>query len=269
MAGFVSELGYCLNELSDLYTVSENTVSATFLLVQGTENGVNIMKSIDKGPFQMGTFKETLSEGTEENGVNIMKSIDKGPFQMGTFKETLSEGTEGSSPMDNLIEKLTNTLSLLTQSYKTYLPQTNNQLQTSSNLRNQTKTQDGKVVVQNVQCRQNRGQGNNARGASAAGYKRAQNRVRYANLGQARQIKCYNFNGIGHDLALNVDNVFQANECDAFDSDILSEVHDHDHYHDAACEHNEEHKMHDDIQPTYVVNSHTDYMRDSNMIPYD
>nr|GEY69697.1 hypothetical protein [Tanacetum cinerariifolium] len=34
----------------------------------------------------------------------------------------------GLSPMNNLIENLTNTLALLTQSYKTYLPQTNNQL---------------------------------------------------------------------------------------------------------------------------------------------
>nr|GEY03446.1 hypothetical protein [Tanacetum cinerariifolium] len=121
--------------------------------------------------------------------------------------------------------------------------------------------------------------GNKARGASTAGYRGAQNRVRNANSGQARQIKCYNYNGIGHiarngtqpkrlqnseyfkdkmllmqaqenevaldeeqllfiagrkdnavdedvdeqpvqDLALNVDNVFQANDYDAFDSDV-------------------------------------------------
>ncbi|GJW25997.1 hypothetical protein Tco_0039808 [Tanacetum coccineum] len=42
----------------------------------------------------------------------------------------------GFSQTDNLIENLTNTLALLTQSYKTYLPQTNNQLRTSSNPRN-------------------------------------------------------------------------------------------------------------------------------------
>ncbi|GKF64775.1 integrase, catalytic region, zinc finger, CCHC-type containing protein, partial [Tanacetum coccineum] len=77
--------------------------------------------------------------------------------------------------MDNLIENLTNTLSLLTQSYKTYLPQINNQLRTSSNPRNQATVQDG-----------------------AAGYGGAQNRVGNANLGQARQVKCYNCNGIGH-----------------------------------------------------------------------
>ncbi|GJW62531.1 retrovirus-related pol polyprotein from transposon TNT 1-94 [Tanacetum coccineum] len=253
------------------------------------------------------------------------------------------------SPTDNLIENLTNTLALLTQSYKAYLPQTNNQLRTSSNTRNQATVQDGRVVVQNVQGRQNRGQGNNAQGAGATGYGGAQNRVGNANPGQARQIKCHNCNGIGHiernctqpkrpqnseyfkdkmlpmqaqengvaldeeqllflaggqdnvvdedvdeqpvqDLALNVDNVFQADDCDAFDSDvdeaptaqtmfmanlssadpvydkagpsydsnILSEVHDHDHYQDDVYEHHEEHEMHDDVQPNYVVESHAD-----------
>nr|GEU84514.1 hypothetical protein [Tanacetum cinerariifolium] len=103
------------------------------------------------------------------------------------------------------------------------------------------------------------------------------------------------------DLALNVDNVFQADDCAAFDfdvdkaptaqtmfmanlssadpvtdevgpsydSDILSEVHDHDHYQDVACAHHEEHVMHDSVQLDHVVDSHADYMSDSNMIPYD
>ncbi|GKG57034.1 hypothetical protein Tco_0582385, partial [Tanacetum coccineum] len=53
-----------------------------------------------------------------------------------------------------------------------YLPQTNNQLRTSSNPRNQAT-----VVVQSVQGRQNRGQGNNAWGVGVAGYEGAQNRV--------------------------------------------------------------------------------------------
>nr|GEZ90580.1 retrovirus-related Pol polyprotein from transposon TNT 1-94 [Tanacetum cinerariifolium] len=33
------------------------------LYCQGKENGVNILKSIDEGPFQMGTIRETLAEG--------------------------------------------------------------------------------------------------------------------------------------------------------------------------------------------------------------
>ncbi|GKC12742.1 hypothetical protein Tco_1009524, partial [Tanacetum coccineum] len=145
------------------------------------------------------------------------------------------------SLIENLIKNLTNTLALLTQSYKTYLPQTNNQLRTSSNLKNQATVQDGRVVVQNVLGRQNKGQGNNARGAGAAGYGGAQNRVGNANPGQARQedgvaldeeqllfIACRQDNAINEDadeqpiqdLALNVDNVFQADDCDAFDSDV-------------------------------------------------
>ncbi|GJW29477.1 hypothetical protein Tco_0046352 [Tanacetum coccineum] len=37
------------------------------LYCRGKENGVNILKSIDEGPFQMVTFRETLAEGTEGN----------------------------------------------------------------------------------------------------------------------------------------------------------------------------------------------------------
>nr|GEW25486.1 hypothetical protein [Tanacetum cinerariifolium] len=75
-------------------------------------------------------------------------------------------------------------------------------------------------------------------GGNAAGYGKAQNRVMNVNQGQARPgqartVKCYNCNGGPNnafdddvdeqpvqDLALNMDNVFQAEDCDAFDSDI-------------------------------------------------
>ncbi|GJY87083.1 retrovirus-related pol polyprotein from transposon TNT 1-94 [Tanacetum coccineum] len=55
----------------------------------------------------------------------------------------------------------------------------------------------------------------------------------------------------------------------SYDSDVLSEVHDHDHYQDVVCDHHEEHEMHDDVQPNHVVDSHADYTSDSNMTPYD
>ncbi|GJX92739.1 hypothetical protein Tco_0347325 [Tanacetum coccineum] len=35
------------------------------LYCRGKENGVNILKSIDEGPFQMRTIRDTLAEGTE------------------------------------------------------------------------------------------------------------------------------------------------------------------------------------------------------------
>ncbi|GJX49096.1 hypothetical protein Tco_0275941, partial [Tanacetum coccineum] len=37
----------------------------------------------------------------------------------------------------------------------------------------------------------------------------------------------------------------------SYDSDILSEVYDHDQYQDVVCEHHEEHEMYDDVQPNY------------------
>nr|GEZ89741.1 integrase, catalytic region, zinc finger, CCHC-type, peptidase aspartic, catalytic [Tanacetum cinerariifolium] len=35
------------------------------LYCRGKENGVNILKSIDEGPYRMGTVRETLAESTE------------------------------------------------------------------------------------------------------------------------------------------------------------------------------------------------------------
>nr|GEV13199.1 retrovirus-related Pol polyprotein from transposon TNT 1-94 [Tanacetum cinerariifolium] len=181
----------------------------------------------------------------------------------------------GLSPTDNLIENLTNTLALLTQSYKTYLPQTNNQPRTSSNTRNQVRVQDGRVVVQNVQGRLNRGHENNARGTDKMLLMQAQEHG-VALDGEQLLFIAGGQNNVDEDvdeqpvqdLALNVDNVFQADECDSFDSDvdeapttqtmfmknlssvdpvydeadpsydlnILSEVHDHENYQDVVCE---------------------------------
>nr|GFD08059.1 hypothetical protein [Tanacetum cinerariifolium] len=68
-----------------------------------------------------------------------------------SFTQIPPPRANSSSPANDLIENLTSMLALLTQSYRTFLPQTNNQLRTSSNLRNQATVQDGRVVVQNVQ----------------------------------------------------------------------------------------------------------------------
>ncbi|GJX66011.1 integrase, catalytic region, zinc finger, CCHC-type containing protein, partial [Tanacetum coccineum] len=242
----------------------------------------------------------------KENKVNILKSIDEGPFQMGTFRETLAEGNEGA-------------LHLGPERPSVYSDQS---------------PEDKESDMRNIKNggRQNRGHGNNARGAGAAGYGGAQNRVGNANPGQARQIKCYNYNGIGHltrnytqpkrpqnleyfkdkmllmqaqengvaldeeqllflagghdnavdkdvdeqpvqDLALNVDNVFQADDCDAFDSNVdeaptaqtmfMANLSSVDPVYDEA-----KHEMHDDVQLTYVVDSHADYTSNIIMIPY-
>ncbi|GJU37057.1 integrase, catalytic region, zinc finger, CCHC-type containing protein [Tanacetum coccineum] len=105
----------------------------------------------------------TLSSKSPQSSTEPVPYLDN--FQMDS----------GSSSTENLIESLSNSLSLLTQSYKSHLPQTNNQLRASSNARNKAMVQDGKVMVQDVRGRYNANnqgrpfQRNNARGNGVAG----------------------------------------------------------------------------------------------------
>ncbi|GJV38770.1 hypothetical protein Tco_1417210 [Tanacetum coccineum] len=154
-----------------------------------------------------------------------------------------------SSSTEYLIESLTNTLALLNQSFKAHLPQMNNQLRTSSNARNNATVQDGRVVVQDVRGRYNANnqgrpfQRNNARGNVVAGNAGGQNRdgndsdyfkdkMLLMNAHENGVVldeeqllflageQVTNFDDDVDDLALNVDHVFEADQCDAFDSDV-------------------------------------------------
>ncbi|GKF67076.1 hypothetical protein Tco_0193593, partial [Tanacetum coccineum] len=100
--------------------------------------------------------------------------------------------------------------------------------------------QNGRVMVQNIQGRQNRVQGNNARGVVAVGNGGAQYRagkdVANASLrngvdldekqllflvgGQHNTFDDEVDEGPVQDMAQNEDNIFQADQCEAFDSDV-------------------------------------------------
>ncbi|GKG03237.1 integrase, catalytic region, zinc finger, CCHC-type containing protein, partial [Tanacetum coccineum] len=93
---------------------------------------------------------------------------------------------------DDPIACLNKAMTFLTVVASSRFPSTNNQLRTSLNPRNQATIQDGRVIVQQVQERQ-------GQSYSGTGYKNgATSSGRNNTSGQARVVKCYNYQGEGH-----------------------------------------------------------------------
>nr|GEW32732.1 hypothetical protein [Tanacetum cinerariifolium] len=281
-------------------------------------------------PFQMGTFRDTHAKG-EEDAFHLglerprvysdLSSEDKERYNVdirGRFVTAvkLNKGLKESN-YDQLYAYL--------KQHKAHANENKMMLERFTQY-----TIDPLALMSNVSP--HHGQGNNARGTGATGHiarnctqpKRPQNSKYFKDkmlLMQAQENRVVLdedqllFIAGGQDkvvdedvdklpiqdLALNVDNVFQADECDAFDSDvdeapivqtmfmvnlssvdpvydkvspsydsdILSELYDHDNYQDAVCEHHDVHEMHEDVQPNCVVDSDADYTGDSNMILYN
>ncbi|GJR44555.1 hypothetical protein Tco_1312658 [Tanacetum coccineum] len=310
----------------------------------GKENGVNILKSINEGPFQVGTIRDTLAKGTEgahqlgperAQVYSDLSPKDKDRYNadiqatnillqgLPKYIYTLiNHYTEAKDIWDNvkmLLEgsELTkedreSQLCLRDSNYDqlyAYLKQhkahanekkmmldrftqhTIDPLALMSNVSHQQYYSQLSTTPPSTHGRHNRGQGNNARGTCAAGYGGLR-----TELGMQIQVKqgilsATTATQLVQDLALSVDNVFQADDCDVFncdvdeaptaqnifmrnlssadpvydeaspsyDLDILSDVHDHDHYQDAVCEHHEAHEMHhncvkDNVKPVVQSN---------------
>nr|GFA63022.1 integrase, catalytic region, zinc finger, CCHC-type, peptidase aspartic, catalytic [Tanacetum cinerariifolium] len=174
----------------------------------------------------------------KENGVNILKSIDEWPYKIRTFKETLADSTEGTPKFGP-------------ERPRVY-----------SDLTSEEKDRGEKIEVRDEST-----------GWRCSWIWGVQNRVGNVNPGQERPVKCYNCNGADVcdafdsdvDEAPTAQTMFMANLSSAdpvtdeagpsYDSDILSEVRDHDHYQDAVCARHEEHAMHDSDNEVPVVHS--------------
>ncbi|PWA93819.1 Integrase, catalytic region, Zinc finger, CCHC-type, Peptidase aspartic, catalytic [Artemisia annua] len=190
------------------------------------------------------TSADLIDHPTTAQATQNQSSLGQTTMQSASVKTNAQES--GNSYIDKRIDNLSNQVSLLVQHFRSTLPQTNNQLRTSSNPRNLAVVEDGRVVVQGRQNVQGNGQ----------------NGMGNANQGQGRQIKCYNCCGLDkellmqaqengvplddeqllflagdegnsfdadvddqpiQDLALNDPNIFHAEDCDAFDSDVDDE----------------------------------------------
>nr|GEZ18189.1 Gag-Pol polyprotein [Tanacetum cinerariifolium]GFA50757.1 Gag-Pol polyprotein [Tanacetum cinerariifolium] len=183
------------------------------------------MKSIDEGPFRMETVRETLTKGTE-------CALYLGPERSRVYSDLTSEEKERYNadiratnillqglPKDiySLINHYTdakdiwdNVKMLLegseltkedheSQLYDDFEHFRQNKEETIHDYYNFIKSKepshDSRWQGDHLECsgRQNKGQRNNVRGAGAASYGGAQNRVGYANPGQAR-LKKYSEN---------------------------------------------------------------------------
>ncbi|GJW28739.1 retrovirus-related pol polyprotein from transposon TNT 1-94 [Tanacetum coccineum] len=208
-------------------------IRATNILLQGSEfnKRMTMESQVYNDEFEHSfktnekPFKDTYVRFIQPNNDPLAlvsdASVQQYPTQPSKSKEPSPADNfqmdSGSSSTENLIESLSNTLALLTQSYKSHRPQTNNQLRASSNARNKAMLQDGKVVVQDVRRRYN---------ATNQGRPFQRNIAR--GNGVARNVGGEHVTNVDddvddspeNDLALNVDHIFEVDECDAFDSDV-------------------------------------------------
>nr|GEX13801.1 RNA-directed DNA polymerase, eukaryota, reverse transcriptase zinc-binding domain protein [Tanacetum cinerariifolium] len=299
------------------------------LYCRGKENGVNILKSIDEGPFQMEMFRETLAEG--EEGLELTKEDHESQLY-DDFEhfhqhkgETIHDYYVQFAKLINDMRNIKMTMSIMQLNFKfvnnmfpewgrsvtavklnrglrdsnydqlyAYLKQyeahaNENKMMLDRFTQN---TIDPLALMSNVSHQVDRIE---VRGIMHGVQVQVQLVIRelIAELGmkiQVKQDKMLLMQAQENDVALDEEQLLfiTGPYCTdyvygksiiygpvydkagpSYDSDILFEVHDHDHDQDAACEHNEVHEMHDDIQPNNVANSHADYMSDSNMIMYD
>ncbi|GJS96671.1 hypothetical protein Tco_0803639 [Tanacetum coccineum] len=190
------------------------------LYCQGKDNGENILKSIDEGPFKMGKFRETLAKGAEgalHLGLEWDRVfVDLSPEEKDMYKadirvtNILLQGSELTK--DDRESQLYDEFELFCQNkgetihdyYVRFMTTVKlNKGLNESNYdqlyaylkQHEAHANENKMMLDHYNQhvidplalgRQNRGQGNNARGAVVVGNGGVQNRVGNVNPGQAR-----------------------------------------------------------------------------------
>nr|GEU58445.1 hypothetical protein [Tanacetum cinerariifolium] len=269
---------------------------------RGKENGIYILQSIDHGPFELGTTKDTL--GTTPKGSVFL--IPERPRKYDDLNDNEKKRFDVDVRATNIVLQ--------------GLPKDNDFRQSGNG--------GAQIRARNV----NAGQGKpikcfNYNGLRHIAWnctqpKRQQNSDYFKDkmlLMQAQengavldeeellfltreQTNNFDADVDDHtvkDLALNDDNIFQAYECDAFDSDvddkptaqsifmanlssagltnqqadpsnasILSEVHDIENAIDLCDDNQDEHEIHNEVQQKNIIKSTRDHMGNSNVTPY-
>nr|GEX93847.1 hypothetical protein [Tanacetum cinerariifolium] len=153
------------------------------LYMQNREQERMILGSVENGPLIWPTV--------EENGVTRTKKYVKLSAVEKIQADCDLKATSIILQEDDPIACLNKTMDFLTVVASSTFPSTNNQLRTSSNLRNQATIQDERVTVQQVQERL-------GQSYFGTGYKSNASSFRGNNIsGEGRVVKCYNYQGEG------------------------------------------------------------------------
>nr|GEW73951.1 retrovirus-related Pol polyprotein from transposon TNT 1-94 [Tanacetum cinerariifolium] len=280
------------------------------LYCRGKENRVNILKSIDEGPYQMGTVREPLAEGTE-------RAPHLGPERPRVYSDMSPKEKDrynaNIQATNILIQRLPKDIYTLINHYTDAkdiehfrITKEDRELQLYDDFEH-FRQHNGETIhdyyvrfaklindMRNIKMTMSRMRLNSKAHSKELHTTEASIELRIlqrqdvadagsrerGNFGRRADIAddCDAFDS-DVDEAPTAQTMFMANMSSAdpvtdeagplYDSDILSEVQDHDHYQDAVCAHHEEHAMHDNVQLNHDVDSHADHTSDSNMIPYD
>ncbi|GJW21058.1 hypothetical protein Tco_0031680 [Tanacetum coccineum] len=158
------------------------TTLAEHMIVAGAENRPPML---DKTMHNSWESRMLLYIKGKKNGRMMLESIENGPLVYPKIEEN-------GQIRDDPIACLNKAMEFMSAMMALRFPSTNNQLRTSSNPRNQTTIQDGRVTVQQVQRRHGQsfaGKGTTGNVTSSKGKIVA---------GQARVVKCYNFQDERH-----------------------------------------------------------------------
>ncbi|GJX00862.1 retrovirus-related pol polyprotein from transposon TNT 1-94 [Tanacetum coccineum] len=236
------------------------------------------------------------------------------------FPET-SQIDSGHTQTDEILDNLTKQIALLAQSFRATLPQTNNQLRTlqwgAQNRAGNANAGQGKPVkcykcnrlghIARNYTQPNRLQNSNyfkdkmlLMQAQENGAVLDEEELLFLTGEQANTFYADVDNQPVQDLALNEDNIFQADECDAFDSDVddkptaqsifmanlssagpanlqagsskastLSEVHIQENAIDHSATNQDDHEIHNEVQQANTIDLTSVDMGNSNIIPYE
>nr|GEW79561.1 integrase, catalytic region, zinc finger, CCHC-type, peptidase aspartic, catalytic [Tanacetum cinerariifolium] len=155
------------------------------LYCRGKDNGVNILKSIDEGPFQMGNFQETIAEGNES-------ALHLGPERPRVYSDVSPEEIERVGKIE-----VRGTM------HEVQVQLVMGELRTE--LRMQIHVKQSRV---------------SATTATENGVALDEEQLLFIASGQDNDVDEDVDEQPVQDLALNVDNVFQVDDCDVFDYDV-------------------------------------------------